>query len=97
MPARPSPRPNRPPDRFLPTSREEMDALGWTQADVVFVSGDAYVDHPSFAAAILGRWLEANGFRVVILSQPDWKSAEPWWRSGRRVSSTQSVPATWTR
>jgi uncharacterized radical SAM protein YgiQ len=78
MPARPSSRPNRPPDRFLPTSREEMDALGWAQADVVFVSGDAYVDHPSFAAAILGRWLEANGFRVVILSQPDWKSAEPW-------------------
>ncbi len=63
---------------FLPTSREEMDARGWDQADIVFVSGDAYVDHPSFGAAILGRWLQANGFKVVVLAQPDWKSADPW-------------------
>jgi len=63
---------------FLPTSRAELDARGWDQADIVFVSGDAYVDHPSFGAAILGRWLEANGFRVVILPQPDWKSADAW-------------------
>ena len=63
---------------FLPTSRAEMDARGWEQADVVFVSGDAYVDHPSFGAAILGRWLEANGFKVVILAQPDWKSVDAW-------------------
>ncbi len=55
-----------------------MDARGWDRADVVFVSGDAYVDHPSFAASILGRWLEHNGFKVAVLSQPDWKSAEPW-------------------
>jgi uncharacterized radical SAM protein YgiQ len=55
-----------------------MDALGWDQPDVVFVSGDAYVDHPSFAAGLLGRWLEAHGFRVVILAQPDWQSADPW-------------------
>jgi uncharacterized radical SAM protein YgiQ len=65
-------------DRFLPTSRKQMDALGWSQPDVVFVSGDAYVDHPSFAAAILGRWLEHHGFKVAVLSQPDWRSAEPW-------------------
>jgi uncharacterized radical SAM protein YgiQ len=64
--------------RFLPTTREEMDALGWERADIVFVSGDAYVDHPSFAASILGRWLEHHGFNVAILAQPDWKSAEPW-------------------
>ena len=63
---------------FLPTSRAEMQARGWESADVIFVSGDAYVDHPSFAAAILGRWLEAHGFRVAILAQPDWRSAEAW-------------------
>jgi uncharacterized radical SAM protein YgiQ len=55
-----------------------MDALGWSQPDVVFVSGDAYVDHPSFAAAILGRWLQHHGFKVAVLAQPDWQSAEPW-------------------
>ena len=62
---------------FLPMSRAECDALGWDRPDIVFVSGDAYVDHPSFAMAILGRVLEAAGFRVAILSQPDWRSAEP--------------------
>jgi uncharacterized radical SAM protein YgiQ len=55
-----------------------MDALGWERPDVVFVSGDAYVDHPSFAAAILGRWLEAHGYRVAVLAQPDWQSADAW-------------------
>ena len=68
---------------FLPTSREEMHALGWEEADIVFVSGDAYVDHPSFAAAILGRVLEAHGFRVAILPQPDWRSADAWRALGR--------------
>ena len=68
---------------FLPTTRSEMDARGWEQADVVFVSGDAYVDHPSFAAAILGRWLEAHGYRVVVLAQPDWQSADAWRALGR--------------
>jgi len=63
---------------FLPTRRSEMEALGWDQADVIFVSGDAYVDHPSFAAALLGRWLEAHGFRVAVLAQPDWQSADAW-------------------
>src|SRR5262245_1647142 len=63
---------------FLPTSREEMRTLGWERADVVFVTGDAYVDHPSFAMAILGRVLEAQGYRVAILAQPEWKSAEAW-------------------
>ena len=68
---------------FLPTTPDEMRALGWDRPDVVFVSGDAYVDHPSFAAAILGRVLEARGYRVAILPQPDWKSAEAWRAFGR--------------
>ena len=59
-------------------TRADIEARGWDRPDVVFVTGDAYVDHPSFAMAILGRWLEAHGFRVAILSQPDWQSAEPW-------------------
>ena len=62
----------------LPASRAEMEARGWDCVDVVFVTGDAYVDHPAFAMGILGRVLEAAGFRVAILSQPDWRSAEPW-------------------
>ncbi|MEZ5966187.1 MAG: YgiQ family radical SAM protein [Planctomycetota bacterium] len=70
-------------DRFLPISRAEIEARGWTQPDVVFVSGDAYVDHPSFAAAVLGRVLEAHGFKVAILPQPDWKSADAWRALGR--------------
>src|SRR5205814_5964831 len=61
----------------------EMHTRGWDAVDVVFVSGDAYVDHPSFAAAILHRVLEAAGFRVAILSQPDWRSCEPWRQFGR--------------
>jgi uncharacterized radical SAM protein YgiQ len=67
----------------LPTSREEMGARGWNEVDVVFVTGDAYVDHPAFAMGILGRVLEAAGYRVAILSQPDWRSAEPWRQFGR--------------
>lgn len=60
----------------LPMSREEMDALGWDSCDIVIVTGDAYVDHPSFGMAIIGRLLEANGFRVGIIAQPDWRSKE---------------------
>jgi len=70
-------------ERFLPTTPEEIASLGWDAPDVVFVTGDAYVDHPSFAMAVLGRVLEAAGFRVAILPQPDWKSAEPWRALGR--------------
>ncbi len=61
----------------------EVRARGWDAVDVVFVTGDAYVDHPSFAMALLGRLLEAEGFRVAILSQPDWRSAEAWQTFGR--------------
>src|SRR5512135_866063 len=67
----------------LPATRVEMERRGWDVVDVVFVTGDAYVDHPAFAMAILGRVLEAAGFRVAILSQPDWRDAEPWRRFGR--------------
>jgi uncharacterized radical SAM protein YgiQ len=67
----------------LPMTREEMSRRGWDEVDVVFVTGDAYVDHPSFAMALLGRLLEAEGYRVAILSQPDWRSVEDWRRFGR--------------
>jgi len=67
----------RTPAPYLPTSRAEMAALGWPQCDIILVTGDAYVDHPSFGMAIIGRVLEAHGHRVGILSQPDWRSAEP--------------------
>ncbi len=62
---------------FLPRKRSEMDQLGWEACDVVIVTGDAYVDHPSFGMAIIGRLLEHQGFRVGILDQPDWHAAEP--------------------
>ncbi len=68
---------------FAPTTVEEMQERGWDSVDVVFVTGDAYVDHPSFAMAILHRSLELSGFRVAILSQPDWKTADPWRQFGR--------------
>ena len=68
---------------FLPMSRAEMDALGWDACDVILVTGDAYIDHPSFGMALLGRLLEAQGFRVGILSQPDWRSADDFKRLGK--------------
>ena len=68
---------------FLPTTRAEMDALGWDACDIVLISGDAYIDHPSFGMALIGRLLEANGFRVGIIPQPDWHSAEPFRELGR--------------
>jgi uncharacterized radical SAM protein YgiQ len=69
---------NRPPPAqprapFLPTTRAEMDALGWTECDIIIVTGDAYVDHPSFGMAIIGRLLEAQGYKVGIIAQPDWR------------------------
>jgi uncharacterized radical SAM protein YgiQ len=68
---------------FLPMSRAEMDALGWDSCDVIVVSGDAYVDHPSFGMAIIGRLLEAQGFRVGLIAQPDWQSADPFRALGK--------------
>ena len=69
--------------KFLPTTRAEMDALGWDSCDVVIVVGDAYVDHPSFGMAVIGRMLENQGFRVGIIAQPDWQSAEPFKALGK--------------
>lgn len=68
---------------FLPTSRSEMDALGWDECDIVIVSGDAYVDHPSFGAALIGRLLESMGYRVGIIPQPRWDSVEDFLALGR--------------
>ena len=64
------------PAPFLPMTREEMEQLGWDSCDVILVTGDAYVDHPSFGMAVIGRVLESQGYRVGILSQPDWRDKE---------------------
>src|SRR5262245_25051180 len=68
---------------FLPTTRAEMDELGWDGCDVILVTGDAYIDHPSFGMALIGRLLEVHGFRVGILDQPDWRGAETFRALGR--------------
>jgi uncharacterized radical SAM protein YgiQ len=68
---------------FLPTTRAEMTQLGWDSCDIILVTGDAYVDHPSFGMAVIGRMLEAQGFRVGILAQPEWHSAEPFQALGK--------------
>jgi uncharacterized radical SAM protein YgiQ len=67
----------------LPTSREEMDMLGWNACDIILVTGDAYVDHPSFGAALIGRVLEEQGFRVGILAQPPWHEVDPFKALGK--------------
>jgi uncharacterized radical SAM protein YgiQ len=69
--------------KFLPMSRAEMDILGWDSCDIIIVTGDAYVDHPSFGMAVIGRMLEAQGFRVGIIAQPDWQSADPFKALGK--------------
>ena len=68
---------------FLPMSRAEMDKLGWDSCDIILITGDAYIDHPSFGMALVGRLLEAQGYRVGIISQPDWHSAEPFRALGK--------------
>jgi len=70
---------------FLPMSRVEMEALGWDACDIILITGDAYIDHPSFGMALVGRLLEAQGFRVGIIAQPDWQSAEAFKALGRPV------------
>lgn len=71
------------PAPFLPMSQAEMDLLGWDSCDIIIVTGDAYVDHPSFGMAIIGRLLEAQGFRVGIISQPDWTSKDDFMKLGK--------------
>ena len=68
---------------FLPMSRKEMDILGWDSCDIIIVTGDAYVDHPSFGMAIIGRMLESQGFRVGIIAQPDWRSKDAFMALGK--------------
>ncbi len=68
---------------FLPTTRNEMNKLGWKQCDIIIVTGDAYVDHPSFGMAIIGRILEANGYKVGIISQPNWKNNDDFLELGK--------------
>ena len=71
------------PAPYLPMSREEMDKLGWDSCDIIIVTGDAYVDHPSFGMAVIGRFLEAQGFRVGIIAQPRWQSPEDFMALGK--------------
>src|SRR5258706_1158682 len=73
----------RAPPRFLPTSRADLDARGWDQLDIIIVSGDAYVDHPAFGPVLIARFLEGRGFKVGVIAQPDWRSAEPFRALGR--------------
>ena len=68
---------------FLPINRKEMKERGWEQVDFVLVTGDAYVDHPSFGTAIISRLLESRGYKVAILAQPDWKSTRDFKQFGR--------------
>ena len=70
-------------DLFLPVSREDMARRGWDFYDFLLITGDAYVDHPSFGPAIIGRVLEAEGYRVAVLSQPDWRRPEAFSALGR--------------
>ena len=70
-------------EAFLPVCREDMEARGWVQADFLFVSGDAYVDHPSFAPAVIGRVLEGAGYKVAILAQPDWRDPKAFQALGK--------------
>jgi uncharacterized radical SAM protein YgiQ len=80
--SRPDEHCNSSPAPFLPTSREEMSALGWAQCDIIIVTGDAYVDHPSFGMAIIGRTLEAQGYKVGIIAQPDWRATADFQKLG---------------
>lgn len=68
---------------FIPTTADEVRKRGWGELDVIFVSGDAYIDHPSFGVPLLARWLERHGFKVGIIAQPDWRSKEPFMALGR--------------
>src|SRR5437773_10548283 len=68
---------------FLPTTRADLEARGWSDVDIVIVSGDAYVDHPAFGPVLIARFLEGRGFKVGFIAQPDWKSAEPFRALGK--------------
>ncbi|MDO9080107.1 MAG: YgiQ family radical SAM protein, partial [Desulfuromonadales bacterium] len=71
------------PEHFVPTCRAEMAARGWDELDILFISGDAYVDHPAFGVPLLARLLESAGYRVGIVAQPDWREKEAFTGMGR--------------
>ena len=80
---------------FLPVTKKEMQQRGWDQVDFVYLTGDAYVDHPSFGAAIISRLLESRGYRVGIIPQPDWRKKESVQVLARRALVSWSVPEIW--
>ena len=69
--------------KFLPATKEEIVKLGWKEPDIILVSGDAYVDHPSFAVAVIGRILESEGYKVAVIAQPDWRKPDDFTKLGR--------------
>ena len=69
--------------QFLPITLEEAREHGWGELDIIIVTGDAYVDHPSYGAAVMGRILEANGYRIGIIPQPDWTNLKDFMRLGK--------------
>ena len=77
---------------YLPINKEDMKKRGWEQCDFVYVSGDAYVDHPSFGTAIISRLLEAHGYKVGIIAQPDWKDNKSIQILGRPKSAEKRTP-----
>ncbi len=70
-------------NNFLPVCQEDLDKRGWKELDIILISGDAYVDHPSYGAALIGRYLEAHGFKVGIISQPDWRNTKDFMKLGK--------------
>ena len=75
---------------FLPVSRDDMVRRGWDSYDILLITGDAYVDHPSFGPTIIGRVLEAEGYRVAILAQPDWRTPESFTALGRPTGPSKA-------
>lgn len=83
---------------FLPTTIKEVRECGWDQLDVILFSGDAYIDHPAFGPAVVGRLLEAEGYRVAIVPQPNWRDdLRDFTKLGPRASFSASRPDRWTR
>ena len=81
--------------QFLPVTKKDMEDRGWDQVDFVYVTGDAYVDHPSFGSAIIGRLLESRGYRVGMIPQPDWRRRRASRCSGNRAWVFSLQQETW--
>ena len=83
---------------FLPTTKKELEIRGWDEVDVVLFSGDAYIDHPAFGAAVIGRILEAQGLKVAIVPQPNWRDdLRDFKKWGVHACFLQFRPAIWIR